>query len=90
MLGNKDHRLTEPVLKTVQAPNVVELMTGSKFIRTTNTYRIVPISFAQEDKGLVVEDASSETDKNWSQGHQTLTICDLSDGRGDGIEIVVP
>ena len=42
-LDNKGLRLTEPVLKTVQAPDVGGLMMGNKFIRTTNTYRTVPI-----------------------------------------------
>ena len=37
-------RLTESALKALQAPNVVGLMIGSKFIRTTNTYRTVPIN----------------------------------------------
>ena len=30
-----------------------------------------------------------ETDKDWCQSSETFEICDISDGRGAGIEIVV-
>ena len=38
----------------------------------------------------VAQDASSETDKDWCQSGETFEICDISDGRGDGFEIIVP
>ena len=33
-------------------------------------------------KGMVAQDASSETDKDWCQSSETFEICDISDGRG--------
>jgi len=39
--------------------------------------------------GEARKDAPDETDKNRCQSDKTFKICDISDGRGDGIEIVV-
>jgi hypothetical protein len=47
------------------------------------------IGFAKEDKGMVAQDASSETDKDWCQSSETFEICDISDGRGAGIRIII-
>ncbi len=45
-------------------------------------YFQLTIGFAKEDKGMVAQDASSETDKDWCQSSETFEICDISDGRG--------
>jgi len=45
--------------------------------------------FAKEDKGLVAQDASVKTDKDWCQSGETFEICNFSNGRSDGIKIIV-
>ena len=36
-----------------------------------------------------LHDASGQAHQDWCQGHQAFTVCDISDGRGDGVKKVV-
>jgi hypothetical protein len=52
--------------------------------------RIQKITQKLEELGLVAQDTPGETDKNRCQSGETFKICDISDGRGDGIKIIIP
>ncbi len=39
--------------------------------------------------GKARKDAPSETDKDRCQSGKAFEICDLSDGRGDGVKVIV-
>ena len=73
---------------------------GEDFENTTNGFidfllldekgfPLVVLEAKREDKGLVVEDAPSKTDKNRCESGKALKICYLSNGRGAGFKKVV-
>ncbi len=46
--------------------------------------------FTKEDKELVAKDTPSETDQDRCQSGKAFAICDISDGRSDGLKIIIP